>query len=72
MSRAVYDEPNYFFSLDPRRDWRFNARLTIGNRAIKLLGFSPTVTISYARNASSIEYFKTQRARFRFALARYF
>jgi hypothetical protein len=72
VSRAVYDAPSYFFSLDPRRDWRFNARLTIGNRAIRLLGFSPTFTVSYARNASSLEYYRTQRLRFRFALARYF
>lgn len=72
VSRAVYDAPSYFFSLDPRRDWRFNTRLTIGNRAIRLLGFSPTFTVSYARNASSIEYYRTQRLRFRFALARYF
>ena len=72
VSRAVYDAPSYFFSFDPRRDWRFNGRLTIGNRAIKLLGFSPTVTLSYARNASSIEYYTTQRVRVRFALARYF
>ena len=72
VSRAVYDAPSYFFSFDPRRDWRFNGRVTIGNRAIKLLGFSPTVTLSYARNASSIEYYTTQRVRVRFALARYF
>jgi hypothetical protein len=72
LSRAVYDAPSCFFSFDPRRDWRFNGRLTIGNRAIKLLGFSPTVTLSYARTASSIEYYTTQRVRVRFALARYF
>jgi tetratricopeptide (TPR) repeat protein len=72
VSHAVYDAPDYVFSLDARRDWRFNARLTVGNRAIRLLGFSPSFSVSYSRNASSIEYYKTQRLRFRFALARYF
>lgn len=71
-SRALYDAPSYFFSLDPRRDWRLSGRLTIGNRAIRVLGFSPAVTLSYARTASSIEYYTTQRVRVRFALARYF
>ena len=38
-SRAVYDDAMPFFSLDPRRDWRGNARVTIGNRAVRVWGF---------------------------------
>ena len=71
-SRAVYDEAQPFFSLDPRRDWRLNGRLTLGNRAVRVWGFSPTVSYSYSRNASSIAYYATDRSRVRFALARYF
>ncbi len=71
-SHAAYDEPSYFFSIDPRKDWRYSAKLTLGNRAIKVWGFSPTISISYARNDSSITYYTTQRTRIRFALARYF
>ena len=71
-SHASYDAPSFFFSADPRRDWRFNARLTLGNRAIRVWGFSPSFTVSYGRNQSSITYYATQRTRFRFALARYF
>ncbi|MDH7971478.1 surface lipoprotein assembly modifier [Sphingomonas sp. AR_OL41] len=72
VSHAKYDAASFFFSLDPRRDWRYNARLTLGNRAIRLWGFSPSFSVTYAGNASSITYYTTQRTRFRFALARYF
>lgn len=71
-SRAVYDEAMSFFSLDPRRDWRLNGRVTLGNRAVRVWGFSPTVSYSYNRSDSSIAYYAVERSRFRFALARYF
>ena len=71
-SRAVYDAPMPFFSLDPRRDWRLNARVTLGNRAIRIWGFSPSVSLSYSRSDSTITYYATERSRVRFALARYF
>lgn len=71
-SRALYDAPMPFFSLDPRRDWRANARVTLGNRAIRVWGFSPSVAYSYGRADSSVTYYTTERSRIRFALARYF
>lgn len=71
-SRAVYDDAMPFFSLDPRRDWRFNGRLTLGNRAVRVWGFSPSVSYSYGRSDSSITYYTTERSRVRLALARYF
>jgi outer membrane protein len=72
VSRAVYDAPIQFFSPDPRKDWRLNTRATLGLRTIRLWGFSPEVSATYARNDSSIGFYSTQRLRFRFALARYF
>jgi tetratricopeptide (TPR) repeat protein len=70
-SRAVY-ESGFPFSADPRKDWRYNARLTLGNRAIRVWGFSPAVSLSYGRNDSSITFYQTERTRLRFTLARYF
>ncbi len=71
-SRAVYRAPLPIFSVEPRKDWRLNARLTVGNRKIRVLGFSPSASISYGRSDSTIHYYSTQRTRFRVALARYF
>ena len=72
MSHATYDAALPFFSRDPRRDWRFNGRVTVGDRAIRVWGFSPSVSFSYGRSDSSIGYYATERSRVRFALARYF
>ena len=71
-SRARYDEEIPIFSFDPRADWRFSARATLGNRGWRLLGFSPQISASYTRTDSNIAYFSNDRLRFRFALARYF
>lgn len=71
-SRARFDAPMPLFSPDPRRDWRFTGRATLGNRAVRVFGFSPELSLTYARNASNIAFFKTDRVRFRLALARYF
>ncbi|WP_326524510.1 porin family protein [Sphingomonas sp.] len=72
ISRAVFDAPTELFSRDPRSDWRYGGRLTLGNRAMRVFGFSPQVTLSYNRNASSIAYYATDRLRMRFSVARYF
>jgi hypothetical protein len=71
-SYAKFDAPISLFSLDPRSDWRFTARATLGNRKIHLWGFSPQISASYSRIDSSITYFGNERLRMRFALARYF
>ena len=39
---------------------------------VRVFGFSPQVTLSYNRNASSIAYYATDRLRLRFSVARYF
>ena len=71
-SRAVFDAPVRLFSDSPRKDWRLNARVNVGLRSIRVLGFSPSVTYTYAKNASSLTLYKSERHRVRFALARYF
>jgi len=71
-SRAKFDAPMPLFSLEPRKDWRYSARATLGNRRWRLLGFSPQVSASYSRVDTPITYFANDRLRFRFALARYF
>ena len=72
VSRAAFDAPIAIFSTDVRNDWRYGGRLTLGNRAIRVLGFSPQVMLSYNRNASNIAYFATDRLRLRFSVARFF
>ena len=71
-SRAVYDAPERFFSEKPRHDWRYNARVNVGLRSIRVLGFSPSVTYTFAKNDSSLALYKSDRHRVRFTLARYF
>jgi tetratricopeptide (TPR) repeat protein len=71
-SHASFDAPMPIFSLDPRKDWRFSGRATLGNRRWALWGFSPQVSASYSRIGSSLPYFANDRLRFQFALARYF
>lgn len=72
VSRARYDAPMLLFSTDPRSDWRYTARATLGNRKINVWGFSPQVSASYSRNDSTLPFYSNQRLRFRFTLARYF
>jgi hypothetical protein len=71
-SRARYDAPVHFFSPEPRRDWRLNARATLGIRALRVAGLSPSFSVSVSRIDSSIAYYANTRTRFRFTLARYF
>jgi len=72
LSRAVYDAATPIFSPDPRHDWRYGGRLTVGNRALSAFGFSPQVTLSYNRTASDIAFWTNDRLRLRFSVARYF
>jgi outer membrane protein len=72
VSRARYDAPMLFFSDENRKDWRYTARATIGDRAIRVFGFSPELSLTYASTQSSLDLFRTDRLRFKAALARYF
>lgn len=71
-SRARFDAAMPIFSPDPRREWRYTARATLGNRKLTLWGFSPQISASYTRADSSLPLYANDRLRFRFALARYF
>jgi outer membrane protein len=71
-SRARFDAPMLFFSSDPRADWRFTGRATLGNRKVRVFGFSPELSLTYARTDSTLPLYSTDRLRFRVALARYF
>jgi outer membrane protein len=72
VSRAVYDAPLISFASEPRKDWRVNARVYVGIRSIRVLGFSPSVSYSYSRNGASLPLYQSERSRFIFDLARYF
>ena len=72
VSRGSYDEALPLFGRDPRSDLRMNGRLHIGLRSMRMLGFSPSVTYSYAKIQSTISLFDSDRHRLRFGFARYF
>lgn len=71
-SYAKYDTPDYLFSFDRREDIRYSTRVVIGNRAVRVLGFSPSLEYSYTRNDSNYIMYDTDRHRMEFKLARYF
>lgn len=71
-SRALYDAPLAFFDLKTRRDWRGTARVTVGNRKLRMFGLSPQIGWSVNRINSSTPFFRTQRNRLEISLARYF
>lgn len=72
VSRAAYDAPLVLFGSEPRKDWRLNARVQLGIRAFRFLGFSPSLTYSFSKSASSLTLYDSTRHRLRFGLARYF
>jgi len=72
LSRAVFDAAIPGLFPEPRKDWRINGRAYLGLRSVRVLGFSPSVTYNFTRNASNIGLYDTTRHRFQFELARYF
>ncbi len=70
--RSEYDAPTYIYSNAKRKDDRLSARTSLGNRSVKLLGFSPSVEYSYNRNDSNYSIYQSDRHRAEFKLARYF
>ncbi len=72
VSRASYDAALGAISAFPRADWRLSGRVYAGLRSIRFMGFSPSVSYNYTRNASSLPLYETNRSRFTFNLARYF
>lgn len=72
VSRAGYAAPVLAFGSEARRDWRASGRAYVGLRNVRLLGFSPSLTYTYARNASSYKLYDSKRSRLAFTVARYF
>lgn len=72
LSYADYNAPIPLFSTEPRHDLRLNARAYLGSRAIRILGFSPSVTYTYTHIDSNYRFYDSDRHRIRFALAHYF
>ncbi len=72
LSHAGYGAAMAAFSPDPRTDWRGSARFYAGLRSMRFLGFSPSVSYTYSRTASSLPLYASKRSRFAFDFARYF
>ena len=72
LSRAFFDAPLLLLSDSTRRDWRLNARAYAGLRSVRVLGFSPSVTYTYNRVDTPIDFYRTARHRIVLGLARYF
>jgi outer membrane protein len=71
-THAVYDAPQTFFSAEPRRDWRLQARAYVGLRQIKVMGFSPSVEYNYSKVSTNYAIYQSTRHRVEFKIARYF
>jgi hypothetical protein len=72
LSYADYDGAILMFSSEQRRDFRANVRVYLGSRAIRIFGFSPSITYTFTHNGSNYRFYDSDRHRFRFALAHYF
>lgn len=72
VSRAHFDDAIPLFSISPRRDWRVTSQVSLGNRKLRVLGFSPQVSWAATGILSSLDLYRTRRSRFSFQLARYF
>lgn len=72
VSRASYDAPLPIFDVNARKDNRFVARATLGNRKLRFLGLSPQLVWTYTKVDSSLRYYDSSRSRFEFMVARYF
>jgi hypothetical protein len=72
IGRALFDAPNFRLSLEKREDLRLNGRAYAGLRSVRLWGFSPSITYTFAHNDTNYDLYTTSRHRLRFNLARYF
>ncbi len=72
ISRSQYDAPILLYSSEKREDWRSSARAYLGSRAVKVLGFSPSVNYTYTRVDSNYDLYQMDRHRVQFSLAKFF
>jgi len=72
VSRLLFDGPIPILSADPRSDWRWYGSVYVATREPVLIGLTPSLTYTYNRTGSSIEYYRADRHRLRFGLSRTF
>lgn len=72
LSRVVFDGPIPILSADPRRDWRGYGSIYVAAREPLLVGLTPSLTYTYNRTGSSIEFYRAERHRLRLGLSRTF
>ncbi|HEX9932838.1 MAG TPA: surface lipoprotein assembly modifier [Allosphingosinicella sp.] len=72
LSRVAFDAPIPILSTDPRRDWRWYGSVFLATREPLLVGLTPSLTYTYNRTGSSIEFYRAERHRLRLGLSRTF
>lgn len=72
FSRSWYDAPLVYLSPEPRRDWRFNAGISLTTRKPIGLGVHPLLGYSYSRTDGTIDVFDSERHRYRVGMTRKF
>jgi outer membrane protein len=72
LSRLRFDGAIAFLSPDPRSDWRSYGSLYVLARKPVALGITPSLTYTYNRSDSSIDFFRSDRHRLRLGLQRNF
>jgi hypothetical protein len=72
IGRVEYEGPILLLSPDARSDWRAYASLYVATRRPILVGLTPSLTYTYNRTSSSIEFYRADRHRLRFGLSRTF
>jgi len=72
VSRVGYDAPILFLSPEARDDWRFYASTFLTTRRPLFLGIYPSLTYTYNRTRSSVDYYDSDRHRLRLGLSRAF
>jgi hypothetical protein len=72
LSRLTFDGAIAFLSPEPRSDWRSYGSLYVMARKPVALGLYPSLTYSYNRTDSSIDFFRADRHRLRLGMARKF
>lgn len=71
VGRQVNDAPLAFFS-QARRDWRLQATASIYKRDWNVVGFAPSLRVTYTRNFSTISLYDQKRLRVDFGIAKAF